>query len=173
MAENDTLIKLTINGTEHQLSVKRRWTLLYLLREVLGLTGTKYGCGTNDCGACKVLLDGEAVNSCVVLARNLEGKKVVTIEGLQEDGRLNVLQQAFVEAGAIQCGFCTPGMIISATALLELNRDPSEEEIREALDGNFCRCTGYVNIVKAIRLAADRMAGSMADRSTAKEATNG
>jgi len=140
-----------------RLQVRRKWTLLYLLREVLGLTGTKYGCGTNDCGACKVLVDGKAVNSCVIPAKNLDGKSVVTIEGLQENGQLNILQQAFVDAGAIQCGFCTPGMIISATALLRENPDPSEEEIRKALDGNLCRCTGYVNIVKAVILAAERM----------------
>jgi len=139
------------------LQVRRKWTLLYLVREVLGLTGTKYGCGTNDCGACKVLVDGKAVNSCVIPAKNLDGKCVVTIEGLQENGQLNILQQAFVDAGAIQCGFCTPGMIISATALLRENPDPSEEEIRKALDGNLCRCTGYVNIVKAVALAAERM----------------
>lgn len=166
MADNDFTVTFIINGTEKSLTVQRKWTLLYVLREVLGLTGTKYGCGTNDCGACKVLVDGKAVNSCVLPAKNLDGKNIVTIEGLQEDGRLNVLQQSFVDAGAIQCGFCTPGMIISATALLALNRDPSEEEIREALSGNLCRCTGYVNIVKAIRLAADRMAGK-------KEVSNG
>jgi carbon-monoxide dehydrogenase small subunit len=159
MADNEFTVSFIINGTEKSLTVQRKWTLLYVLREVLGLTGTKYGCGTNDCGACKVLVDGKAVNSCVLPAKNLDGKNITTIEGLQEDGRLNVLQQAFVDAGAIQCGFCTPGMVISATALLALNRDPSEVEIREALSGNLCRCSGYVNIVKAIRLAADRMAG--------------
>ncbi len=175
MADNEFTVSFTINGTEKSLTVQRKWTLLYVLREVLGLTGTKYGCGTNDCGACKVLVDGKAVNSCVLPAKNLDGKSIITIEGLQEDGRLNVLQQAFVDAGAIQCGFCTPGMIISATALLELNRDPSEEEIREALSGNLCRCTGYVNIVKAIRLAADRMTGKMTGKTAAgrKEVSNG
>jgi aerobic carbon-monoxide dehydrogenase small subunit len=157
MAEQDFQITLTINGTEHYLSIKKKWTLLYVLREELGLTGTKYGCGTNDCGACKVLLDGKAVNSCLLLVKNLDGKSVVTIEGLQEDGRLNVLQQAFVDAGAIQCGFCTPGMIISSTALLQEKPDPTEEEIRQALSENLCRCTGYVNIIKAVQLAAKRM----------------
>lgn len=157
MAEEEFSVNVTINGTPMRLQVRRKWTLLYLLREVLGLTGTKYGCGTNDCGACKVLVDGKAVNSCVIPAKNLDGKSVVTIEGLQENGQLNILQQAFVDAGAIQCGFCTPGMIISATALLRENPDPSEEEIRKALDGNLCRCTGYVNIVKAVILAAERM----------------
>lgn len=150
-------IHITINGTPTTVEAERKWTLLYILREVLGLTGTKYGCGTNDCGACKVLLDGKAVNSCVIPAKTCDGKSVVTIEGLQENGKLSILQQSFVDADAIQCGFCTPGMIISAAALLNENPDPKEEEIRQTLSGNLCRCTGYVNIVKAIRLAAETM----------------
>lgn len=156
-------ITITINEKVMKLSVPRKWTLLHLLREELGLTGTKYGCGTNDCGACKVLVDGEAVNSCTLPALKLADKKVITIEGLQIDGRLNIIQQAYVDAGAIQCGFCTPGMIITTTALLNRNMEPSDNEIKEALAANLCRCTGYVNIGKAVRLASDRM----------KEALNG
>lgn len=149
-------LKLIVNGDEKFLHIKKNWTLLYVLREVLELTGTKNGCGTNDCGACKVLVDGEAKNSCALLVRNLEGKKIVTIEGLLDNGKLNIIQQSFVDAGAIQCGFCTPGMIISTTALLGRNPDPSEKEIREALKDNLCRCTGYVKIIDAVKLAALR-----------------
>ena len=129
------VVKLKVNGEEKILHIKKNWTLLYVLREILSLTGTKYGCGTNDCGACRVLIDGDAKNSCVLLARNLEGKEIITIEGLLDvksgGGKLNTIQQSFVDAGAIQCGFCTPGMIISTTALLNGNPDPSEEEISE------------------------------------------
>ena len=153
-------IHLTVNGEEHELVIGRRWTLLYVLREVLGLTGTKYGCGTGDCGACKVLLDGEPINSCTYLATRAAGKAVITIEGLTpRDGSLSPLQQAFVEAGAVQCGFCTPGMIVVATALLQRNPAPSREEIALALDNNLCRCTGYVKIIDAIELAARRLRG--------------
>lgn len=152
-------IELTINGENRQLLVERTWTLLYVLREVLDLTGTKCGCATNDCGACRVIVDGEARNSCVLMARNLQGARIETIEGLSRGGELHPIQQAFVDAGAVQCGFCTPGMIMSAKALLDANPDPSEEAIREALRPNLCRCTGYVKIVEAVRLAARRMAG--------------
>lgn len=156
--ENDfLLIKLNINGEEKFIHIKRNWTLLYVLRDVLSLTGTKYGCGTNDCGACRVLIDGETKNSCVIPARNLEGKEIITIEGLLENGKLNIIQQSFVDAGAIQCGFCTPGMIISTTALLNKNPEPSEQEIRAGLEENLCRCTGYVKIVDAVQLAASRL----------------
>ncbi len=151
------LLKLKVNGEEKFLHIKKNWTLLYVLREVLSLTGTKYGCGTNDCGTCKVLVDGEAKNSCVLPARNLEGKEIITIEGLLENGKLNIIQQSFVDTGAIQCGFCTPGMIITTTALLNGNPEPSEEEIRDGLEGNLCRCTGYVKIVDAVQLAAARL----------------
>ncbi len=150
-------VNLTINNRPLAAQADQKWTLLYYLREVLELTGTKYGCGTNDCGACKVLVDGEAKNSCVLLMRNLEGKSIITIEGLQINGELNTIQQSFVDAGAVQCGFCTPGMIVTTTALLENNSDPSEEEIRKELDGNLCRCTGYVKIVDAVQLAASRL----------------
>ena len=156
MENNLTAINLNINGQIYPIQANSKLTLLYYLREVLGLTGTKHGCGTNDCGACRVLIDGEAKNSCVLLVRNLEGKEITTIEGLQENGKLNIIQQSFVDAGAIQCGFCTPGMIISTTALLNHNSEPSESEIREGLKDNLCRCTGYVKIVDAVKLASTR-----------------
>jgi aerobic carbon-monoxide dehydrogenase small subunit len=152
-------LQLMINGEMHQVFAGKRWTLLYVLRDVLNLTGTKYGCGTGDCGACKVLIDDEAVNSCTYLATRAEGREIVTIEGLSVDGALSPVQQAFVDAGAVQCGFCTPGMVISATALLRRNPRPTREEIAQALDNNLCRCTGYVKIVDAIDLAARRMRG--------------
>jgi carbon-monoxide dehydrogenase small subunit len=129
------------------------------LREDLGLTGTKHGCGLGDCGACTVILDGKAVNSCLVLAIQANGSEVLTIEGLAEKGKLHPLQQAFVDKGAIQCGFCTPGMILSAKALLEEKPNPTELEIRTALSGNLCRCTGYQKIVEAIDDAAKVMSG--------------
>jgi len=150
-------IDLNINSRVYTIQADTKWTLLYYLREVLELTGTKYGCGTNDCGACRVLIDGVAKNSCVLLVKNLEGKKIITIEGLQENGQLNIIQQSFVDAGAIQCGFCTPGMIISTTALLNNNSGPSESEIKIALEDNLCRCTGYVKIIDAVQLAASRL----------------
>lgn len=147
-------IKLHVNGEEIGVSIEKNWTLLYVLREVLDLTGAKCGCNTGDCGACKVIIDGEAVNSCLVLARNAVGKSIETIEGLSKGTQLHPLQRAFVACGAIQCGYCTPGMIMSAKALLDKNPDPSEEEIRHAISNNLCRCTGYVKIVDAIRTAA-------------------
>jgi carbon-monoxide dehydrogenase small subunit len=127
-----------------------------LLREHLGLTGTKVGCGHGECGACTVLLDGEPVNSCLVFAAQCEGRDVLTIEGLSKDGTLDRIQDAFVEAGAVQCGYCTPGMIMSAYALLASNPTPSRAEIEEAVSGNLCRCTGYVKIVDAVELAASK-----------------
>lgn len=157
MDNNISTIDLNINSRTHIIKANSKWTLLYYLREVMELTGTKHGCGTNDCGACRVLVDGEAKNSCVLLVKNLEGKKIITIEGLQENGKLNIIQQSFVDAGAIQCGFCTPGMIISTTALLDNNSSPSETEIRNALEDNLCRCTGYVKIVDAVRLSSVRL----------------
>lgn len=149
--------KLTINGKDYVVKVEEKWTLLYVLREVLGLTGTKEGCGTSDCGACKVLIDGKAMNSCSLLAMRMVGKNITTIEGLGTSDKPHPIQEAYVEAGAVQCGFCTPGMIISTKALLDENIDPSEEEIREGLSKNLCRCTGYVKIVDAVKLAATKI----------------
>lgn len=150
-------IILNINGEDISCQIKRNWTLLYVLRDILDMVGTKCGCNTGDCGACKVIVDGEAVNSCVLLARNCIGKKIETIENLSKGIKLHIIQQAFVESGAIQCGFCTPGMIMSAKALLDKNLSPTEAEVREAISNNLCRCTGYVKIVDAILLAAERM----------------
>lgn len=153
------LIILNINSKEYQISIKENWTLLYVLREVLDLTGTKCGCSTGDCGACKVIIDGEAVNSCTVLAVKAEGKTITTIEGITKGTELHPIQQAFIDAGAVQCGFCTPGMIISAKALLDKNSNPNRDEISKALANNLCRCTGYVKIIDAVQLAAKRMRG--------------
>jgi len=150
-------ITFVLNGRERSFQVEPGWTLLYFLREVLDMTGTKCGCATNDCGACRVIIDGKAVNSCCVLVKNLEGKRVETIEGLSVNGELHPIQQAFIDAGAVQCGFCIPGMIMSTKALLDSNLSPTEQEIREALKGNLCRCTGYVKIIEAVQLAAARM----------------
>lgn len=143
-------IRIQVNGEWQELEIDCRKSLLDLLRDHLGLTGTKRGCDTGDCGACSVILDGKIVNSCLVLAVEAEGKSILTIEGLTSEGDLHPLQKSFVEHGAIQCGFCTSGMIMTAKALLDENANPSEEEIRMAIAGNICRCTGYVKIVEAI-----------------------
>ena len=150
-------ICLHINGFDRQVQVEEKWTLLYVLREVLNLTGTKCGCKTGDCGACMVLIDGEAVTSCTQRASRLEEKKILTIEGMSDGEHLHPIQQAFIDAGAVQCGFCIPGMIISAKALLDKNPNPTEEEVRIGIDKNLCHCTGYEKIVEAILLAAKRM----------------
>ena len=150
-------LHITVNGDEHHLLVDVRRTLLEVIREDLGLTGTKNGCGAGECGACTVLLGGEPVNSCLVLAHEAEGQEVVTIEGLAQGGVLHPIQEAFVEQGAIQCGFCTPGMVMSAVDLVKNHPNPSEETIRAELDGNLCRCTGYHNIVKAVKAASAKM----------------
>lgn len=147
-------INLTVNGQQETMRVPAGMTLLELLRERLYLTGAKEGCGVGECGACTVLLDGKAVNSCLVLAVEADGREVRTIEGEVKDGKLSELQQAFIEEGAIQCGFCTPGMVMSVRGLLLRNPDPSEEEIVEALAGNLCRCTGYEAIIAAVRRVA-------------------
>ncbi|MGQ9653348.1 MAG: (2Fe-2S)-binding protein [Thermodesulfobacteriota bacterium] len=152
------LITLIVNDQQYEIAVLPHRTLLQVLREDLGLTGAKHGCGLGECGACTVLVDGLPVNSCLMLAIQAHGCKVTTIEGLASDGRLHPLQEAFVEHGAIQCGFCTPGMILSAKALLDKNPRPTEEEIRGAISGNLCRCTGYQKIVEAIELASRTMA---------------
>jgi aerobic carbon-monoxide dehydrogenase small subunit len=147
-------ISLKINGQEHDITVEARQTILDVLRNDLGLTGTKEGCGDGNCGSCTVLLDGHAVNSCLVFAVEAEGREVTTIEGLAQDGKLHPLQQAFIEEGAVQCGFCTPGLILTAKAFLESNPCPTEAEIRLGIAGNLCRCTGYDKIVKAIMKVA-------------------
>jgi carbon-monoxide dehydrogenase small subunit len=147
-------IQVTVNGIREQLEVPSNWTVLQMLREKLALTGTKDGCSAGECGACTVLMNGEPVNSCMVLAAEADGAEIVTVEGLAHDRQLDPLQAAFVDEGAVQCGFCTPGMLISARALLDRAPDPSDEQIRAALVGNLCRCTGYTRIVSAVRQAA-------------------
>ena len=149
------IISLTVNGVTHEVAVEPRRTLLQLIREDLGLTGTKKGCGIGDCGTCTVLLDGVATFSCLTLAIQADGCTVETVESLAENGKLNRLQQAFVDHGAIQCGYCTPGMLMTTTELLRRNPHPSAEEIRRAISGNLCRCTGYQKIVEAIQIAAE------------------
>ena len=143
-------ITLSINGQEEQLNVHSNLTLLHMLRENLGLTGTKNGCEAGECGACTVLVNGEAVNSCLMLAVECDGAEIMTVEGLTASGALAELQQAFIEHNAIQCGFCTPGMLITAYAFLKRNPHPTEIEVREALVGNLCRCTGYERIIQAV-----------------------
>jgi len=151
MKENLVPLKMVVNGKPVEVKVDPTWTLLYALREEVKLTGTKKGCEKGDCGACTVLLDGKPVNSCLVLALQAEGKKVETIEGLGTSDSLHPLQKSFIASGAVQCGFCTPGMLLSAAALLRKNPDPTAREIRTAISGNLCRCTGYQKIVKAIQ----------------------
>jgi len=149
--EMKTLINLKVNGKNHELAVDANLILVDLLRYDLGLTGTKKGCGTGECGSCTVILNGKPVNSCLVLAIQANGAEILTIEGLKPPQGLHPLQQAFVEKGAIQCGFCSPGMILTASNLLQRNPSPTEEEIRTALSGNLCRCTGYQKIVEAVQ----------------------
>ncbi len=147
-------ISLTINREHERVIVPSQMTLLQMLREELVLTGTKNGCAAGECGACTVLVNGEAVNSCLMLAVECDGAEIVTVEGLSRDSQLDPVQQALIDAGGVQCGFCIPGVLISARALLDRNPQPSEEEIREALVGNLCRCTGYVRIVEGVKEAA-------------------
>lgn len=155
-----TEISFILNGSEVAVTVDGHHRLIDVLRRTLGLTGTKEGCGEGECGACTVIIDGRAINSCLYPALEIEGKSVITIEGLNvPKQKLSAIQQAFVDQGAIQCGFCTPGMIMSAKALLDSNPGPSEEEIRDALQGNLCRCTGYVQIVDAVKKAAIQLKG--------------
>jgi aerobic carbon-monoxide dehydrogenase small subunit len=149
-----TRISLTVNGTAHEADVEPRTLLVYFLREQLGLKGTNVGCDTSSCGACTVLVDGESVKSCNQLAVQADGAEVTTIEGLAGDGELHPVQQAFHEQHALQCGYCTPGFVMASVSLLAENPDPSEDEIRQALEGNLCRCTGYHNIVEAVQAAA-------------------
>ena len=149
-------IVLSVNGEPREAYIEPRSTLLSVLREDLGLTGAKHGCGDGECGACTVIMDGRAVPSCLVLAASAQGREIETIEGFQRGGGQHPLQRAFIEHGAIQCGFCTPGMIMSAKALLDANPEPSEGEVREALQGNLCRCTGYKKIVEAVLSVSGR-----------------
>lgn len=150
-------VTVTVNGFKEYLDFPSNMTLLQMLREKLALTGTKNGCEAGECGACTVLVDGEPVNSCMMLAVEADGRKVTTVEGLAQEGQLSPLQQEFAAHNAVQCGFCTPGMLIAAHALLERNPQPTEDDIREALVGNLCRCTGYLRIVQAVQTAAERL----------------
>jgi len=153
------VISFVLNGDQMELEVEPHWTLLHLLREHLELTGTKSGCGGGECGACTVVVNGKAVNSCLFPVMEIEGATVITIEGMAKpSGELHPLQRAFVEHGAVQCGFCTPGMIVAAKALLDENPNPTEDEIRHAIAGNICRCTGYVQIIRAIKVASETAA---------------
>lgn len=152
-------IELTVNGKRMKIAVNPSDLLLDVIRDELGLYGPKYGCGTGECGACTVLMDGKPILSCLTLAVRADGKNIVTIEGIGTEEKPHPLQEAFVEEGAIQCGYCTPGMILSAKALLDRNPNPSEEEIKTAIAGNLCRCTGYVKIIQAIQRAARMMGG--------------
>jgi aerobic carbon-monoxide dehydrogenase small subunit len=150
-------ISVTVNGTRHEAEVEPRTLLVYFLREDLGLTGTNVGCDTTSCGACTVLLDGESVKSCTLLAVQADGRDVTTIEGLARDGELHPVQRAFHEHHGLQCGYCTPGMIMAAVGLLQEKPEPTEEEVRVGLEGNLCRCTGYQNIAKAVGAAAEEL----------------
>jgi carbon-monoxide dehydrogenase small subunit len=149
-------VTVTLNGVVEQVEVPSNMTLLQMLREKLALTGTKNGCASGECGACTVLWNGEPVNSCLVLAAECDGSDIVTVEGLAHDHQLDPLQEALIEAGGVQCGFCIPGVLISARALLDRNPDPTDYEIRDALVGNLCRCTGYLRIIEAVKEAARR-----------------
>jgi len=152
-------VRLTVNGSIYEVGVQPWETLLEVIRDRIGLTGTKEGCGLGECGACTVIMDGKTVNSCLVLAVEADGKQITTIEGLADGYKLHPVQEAFVERGGLQCGFCTPGMIMSAKALLDENPYPSEAEIRRGIAGNLCRCTGYTKIIESIASAAKRMGG--------------
>lgn len=154
---DNIVVNLTVNGQSYRGETRPNQTLLYLLREDLGLTGTKDGCSEGECGACTVLLDGEPVNSCLVLAGQADGREVLTIEGLAQNGALHPVQRAFVESAAVQCGFCAPGLIMSSVALLKRTPNPTAGEIRTALGGNLCRCTGYTKIVEAVQRAAEEL----------------
>jgi carbon-monoxide dehydrogenase small subunit len=150
-------ISVTVNGTSHQAEVESRLLLVHWVREVLRLTGTHIGCDTTHCGACTVLLDGVPVKSCTVLAVQADGREVMTVEGLEQDGKLHPIQEGFWQEHGLQCGYCTPGMLMTGYALLKDNPKPSEAEIRRAISGNLCRCTGYVNIVKSVQYAAGKL----------------
>jgi carbon-monoxide dehydrogenase small subunit len=159
-------IKVTVNGAEHAADVEPRMLLVHLIREELGLTGTHIGCDTTSCGACTILLDGVPVKSCTLFGVQADGREITTVEGLMEGGALNPVQAAFKEEHGLQCGYCTPGMMLVGAALLEENPDPSDDDIRWAISGNICRCTGYMNIVKAIQTAAAAKAAAPASETT-------
>ena len=155
-------VSVTVNGVARQADVEPRTLLVYFLRETLGLTGTNVGCDTTSCGSCTVLVDGESVKSCNLLAVQVDGREVTTIEGLATDGQMHPIQEAFHRNHGLQCGYCTPGMIMAAASYLKENPDPTDEQVRESLEGNLCRCTGYHNIVKSILDAAGQMSGAKA-----------
>ena len=157
-------IEVTVNGVKHEAVVEARTLLVYFLRDYLNLTGTHVGCDTSQCGACTIQLNGRAVKSCTILAVQANGAEITTVEGLARDGALHPVQEGFREKHGLQCGYCTPGMIITGVSLLEENPNPTEVEIRHALEGNLCRCTGYVNIVESIRWAAEKMEGKNVSR---------
>ena len=157
-------ISVTVNGVKHEATVEPRTLLVYFLRDHLGLTGTHVGCDTSQCGACTIQLDGRAVKSCTILAAQAQGAEIITVEGLAREGALHPVQEGFREKHGLQCGYCTPGMIMTAVQLLENNPNPTEKEIRHALEGNLCRCTGYVNIVESILWAAEKMGGKHVSR---------
>ena len=152
------LVKVAINGEKHEAEVEPRLLLVHLIRENLRLTGTHIGCDTSHCGACTVLLDGRPVKSCTVFAVQAHGHEITTVEGLEQDGKLHPLQEAFMTEHGLQCGYCTPGMLMTSVAFLKKNPDPTEDDIRRAISGNLCRCTGYVNIVKSVQHAATKIA---------------
>ncbi len=151
------IINLKVNGEQHEVAVEPNWTLLATVREALSFTGSKEGCGTGDCGACSMIVDGRLITSCLMLAPEANGREITSVEGLAKDGQLNPVQQAFIDTGGVQCGFCTPGMVMAATDLLNRNKQPTFQEIRDGLAGNLCRCTGYTKIYQAVELAAQRM----------------
>jgi len=157
-------IRVTVNGVQHDAVMEPRTLLVYFLREHLGLTGAHVGCDTSQCGACTIQLNGRAVKSCTILAAQANGAEITTVEGLAREGVLHPVQEGFREKHGLQCGYCTPGMIMTAVSLLETNPNPTEEEIRHALEGNLCRCTGYINIVESIRWAAEKMGGKNVSR---------
>jgi len=151
------LVQVTVNGEKHEADVEPRLLLVHLIREVFRLTGTHIGCDTTHCGACTILLDGRPVKSCTIFAVQAHGREIMTVEGLEQGGKLHPVQEGFSEEHGLQCGYCTPGMLMTSSAFLRKNPDPTEEEIRWAISGNLCRCTGYVNIVKAVQFAAAKL----------------
>jgi carbon-monoxide dehydrogenase small subunit len=164
-------VTMTVNGEEVTREVEPRLLLVHFLRDTLGLTGTHWGCDTSNCGTCVVQMDGEPVKSCTVLTAMASGHEVLTVEGLEQDGELDPIQQGFMEEHGLQCGFCTPGMMLTAKALLDRNPNPTDDEIREAISGQICRCTGYATIVRSVRWAADHRAGAAAGVDTHEEVT--